>query len=79
MEGKIALFENRGASGKQPAYRGFLEIDGQSHEFALWPARSGNGWSGSYKPKSEAKPQSSHDEAKANAYQPQPLDDTIPF
>lgn len=51
MEGKINFFECRDKTGKKPHYKGFVEIGGEEHELAVWPAKSGNGWSGKYKPK----------------------------
>lgn len=51
MEGKISLFEQTDKSGKRPHFKGYLTIDGQDHEYALWPAKSGNGFSGQYRPK----------------------------
>jgi hypothetical protein len=80
-EGFITLFDNTPAEGNRPHYKGFFKIEGVEHEFALWPSRDGKkGYSGKYKPK-EAK-QTPHNEAKANAYQPeQPVlgMDEIPF
>ena len=81
MEGYVNLFDNRPVEGNKPAFKGYFKIDGVEHEFALWAAKDGKkGFSGKYKPK-EAK-QTPHNEAKANAYDPQPVDldgDSIPF
>lgn len=86
MEGRINFTGSETQDGKRPCFKGFLTIGDEVHEFAVWPAKSGNGWSGTYKPKGEKgaykKPeQSTHNESKANAYQPQPasalLDDDI--
>ena len=70
MEGNIALFEVRDKSGNKPHYKGFLKIGGEDHEFAVWPSKSGNGFSGRYKPKPEG-------EKKAPPRVP--LDDDLPF
>lgn len=53
MEGRIALFPSDDTSGRKPHYKGFIDIGGESHEFALWPAKSGKGFSGIYKSKTE--------------------------
>lgn len=50
MEGRIALFETD-KEGKKPHFRGFITINDEEHEFAVWPSASGNGYSGKYKPK----------------------------
>jgi hypothetical protein len=55
MNGKINLFQCSDTSDKKPHYKGFISIDGVDHEFAVWPASTGNGWSGTYKPKQEYK------------------------
>lgn len=52
-EGKINMQECADKTGKKPHYRGFITIDGVDHVYALWPASSGNGFSGKYKPKEE--------------------------
>ncbi len=79
--GKISLFRNdkKPAGSKQPDYRGGFTIDGSEHEFSMWLNEYG-GFSLSFKPKeAREKPQTPHNEAKADAYQP-PLDDQeIPF
>lgn len=51
MEGFIDLYESTDKTGNKPHYRGFLKINGEKHEFALWPAKEGRkGFSGKYKP-----------------------------
>lgn len=50
-EGKVVLFMNDDRENNRPHFKGFIEIDGVEHEFAVWPSRSGNGYSGKYKPK----------------------------
>jgi hypothetical protein len=59
MEGKINFFANEHEGTTRPHYKGYLEIEvdgvGVVHEFAVWPAKTGNGWSGRYKPK-QSKP-----------------------
>lgn len=52
-EGKITLFQSEDTTGNKPHYNGYIDIDGVAHQFAVWPARSGNGFSGKYKPKGE--------------------------
>lgn len=51
-EGKINFTQCQDTNGKKPHYKGFLTIGDEVHEFAVWPAKTGNGWSGRYKPKS---------------------------
>lgn len=74
MEGKINLFEAKDKSGKRPHFKGFISINGEDHEFAVWPAKNGNGYSGGYKPK-----QQRQEAAPSHDHQAQPLDDEIPF
>lgn len=31
---------------RAPDYRGSFTLDGKEYNFSLWPAKSGNGWSG---------------------------------
>ena len=81
----VTLFDNTPAKDNRPHYKGYLKIDGAEHEFALWPSKSGKGFTGRAKPKEAKKTgeQTPHNEAKANAYQPaQPVEldvDSIPF
>lgn len=53
MEGKLNFREQEDKSGKKPHFKGFITIDGEEHEFAAWPAKNGNGFSGNFKPKQE--------------------------
>ncbi len=84
MEFYINLYEQNDKSGNRPHYRALMRIDGVQHECAFWPNKDGKaGFSGKTKVK-EAKEQTPHNEAKANAYQPQPAselmdDDSPPF
>lgn len=52
MEGRIALFETD-KEGKKPHFKGYITIAGEEHEFAVWPAKSGKGYSGNYKLKQQ--------------------------
>lgn len=72
MEGRIALFETD-KEGKKPHYKGYITIAGEEHEFAVWPAQSGKGYSGKYKSKTNRQ-----SEAPPPA-QPASLDDEIMF
>lgn len=85
-EGKINFTESQDKSGKKPHFKGFITIADQVHEFAVWPAKTGNGWSGTYKPKGQqyVKPETVAPETRETLdkmYQAvqQPLDDEIPF
>lgn len=75
MEGRISLFECQDKSGKRPHYKGYISINGEDHEFAVWPAKNGGkGFSGGYKPK-----QQRQEQAQQPAPEPQELGDEIPF
>lgn len=62
MEGKINFYACDDISNNKPSHRGFVEIGGVVHEFAVWPAKSGKGWSGKYKPKGEKPKQHAGDD-----------------
>lgn len=36
----IAIFKNEGAEGKQPGYRGTMNVEGKEYEVALWVRES---------------------------------------
>lgn len=36
----IAIFKNEGAEGKQPGYRGTMNVEGKEYEVALWVKES---------------------------------------
>ena len=52
-EGRINFTQCPDTNGKKPHYKGYLIIGDEVHEFAVWPAKTGNGYSGMYKPKGE--------------------------
>jgi hypothetical protein len=81
---RIAIFQNDPKTEKQPSFKGFITYKGEELEFAAWPARSGKpgAYTGTIKPKQEksnAGNQSNYEQAKSNGYQPQDLDDEVPF
>lgn len=53
-EGRINFTQCQDTNGKKPHFKGFLTIGDEVHQFAVWPAKTGNGWSGTYKPKTVA-------------------------
>ncbi len=53
MEGKINFYACDDTTGNKPHFKGFIEIGGEVCEFAAWPAKSGKGFSGRYKPKNK--------------------------
>jgi hypothetical protein len=70
MTGKINFTQCQDTSGKKPHFKGFITIGSEVHEFAVWPAKNGNGWSGTHKPKSLQLPPETErqlDELKASA------------
>jgi len=72
MEGRINFFECDDKSGKRPHYKGYVTIGEEVHEFAVWPAKSGKGYSGSYKPKQQKQTETP---MLAENHQHPPLDD----
>lgn len=90
MEGYLNLFANSDTSNNKPHFKGFLKIDGVEHEFALWPSKSGKGFSGKYKPKGiitpetqalldEQRRQADTDKAYDEIKRQMPITDEIPF
>jgi hypothetical protein len=63
MEGYINLFETDDKLGNKPHFKGYVKIDGVDHEFALWPSRTGKGFSGKYRPKTTAPKTEANDDA----------------
>lgn len=56
-KGKINMQECEDKTNKRPHFKGFVTLaDGSEFTYALWPARSGNGFSGTIEPKQD-KPQ----------------------
>lgn len=51
LEGKINFYASEDTSNNKPHFKGFIDIGGKVHEFAVWPAKNGKGWSGRYKEK----------------------------
>jgi len=49
MEGKINFYACSDTTGNKPHFKGFIEIGSEVCEFAVWPAKSGKGYSGRYK------------------------------
>lgn len=57
-EGYISIFQVTDTSNNRPHFKGFIKIDGVDHDFAVWPSRTGKGYTGKYKPKqAQAKPE----------------------
>ncbi|CAB5212817.1 hypothetical protein UFOVP191_26 [uncultured Caudovirales phage] len=78
MEVFVTLFDSTPAEGNRPHYKGFLKIDGVEHEFALWPSKSGKGFTGRAKLKGD-KPQAPIIKANDVESHLAALDDEIPF
>lgn len=74
MEGFIDIFECEDKSGKKPHFKGYIKINGENHEFAVWPSQKHRGYSGKYKPKVERSPKDGDDQPKGDF-----SDRTIPF
>ena len=48
----INMKENdRGGNDKAPDYKGSFTLENKEYNFALWPAKSGNGYSGKIQPR----------------------------
>jgi hypothetical protein len=54
--GKINIFQPDNTTGNRPHWKGYITIDDVVHELAMWPAKSGKGYSGTYKPKESYTP-----------------------
>lgn len=52
-EGKINIFECDDKTNNKPHFKGYITIDDVVHQVAMWPAKTGRGFSGTYKPKQE--------------------------
>ena len=72
MEMWLNLFEQDDKTGKKPHFKILCrDAEGVEHEAAFWPAKEGKkGYSGKLMPKEAYNP-TPHNEAKANAFQPE--------
>ena len=79
-----ALFKNdKGDNHKRPDYKGNLNVNGQEFWISAWlrDKKDGSGKFMSLKVEQKEQPtpprQDAHNQAKSNAYQPQPQDDDV--
>lgn len=79
MEGKINFTQCSDTSGKKPHFKGYITIGDEVHEFAVWAAKNGNGWSGTYKPKRQFEAKAEPEPVKPAKIQDDLDDNSIPF
>lgn len=53
-EGRITIIPCEDTNNNRPHFKGFFDVGGVTYQFAVWPSRSGKGYSGKFKPKEDA-------------------------
>lgn len=50
---RINISENESDNPKAPVFKGYATVGGKVYKVALWPAKTGKGYSGKLEPKEE--------------------------